>query len=173
MKMKYKILAIGLAIGILFLIILPKNPSEITNAVVDDYTGNIAFSYRDYSGSVDVLRVDVYTPAGDELFSTSFQTSAAYASLAFSDGVLYIFVGKSTNKTYVYDMDGNGLGEYDFKTDSVADAEEFDGWQASYGKRTYHLGDYSYRCDVPVVFKSTSRRVIVNGDQEVIVYEKP
>ena len=63
---KYKIIAIGVTIGLLFLIVMPKHANKPINIVVNDNNGDVAICYYDTS-ILPVYKVVVYNKDGEKL----------------------------------------------------------------------------------------------------------
>ena len=158
-------------LGIFLLYMLPTDVVTISNAVVNEETGDIAFAYADSSGRIDVIRVVVFNKEGEKLFSKSFEINGSHTDLCFSENKLYVSLAR-TDEFYCFEMDGSD-SEPALTLDDVKAYNKFSGWEHSFGKYTYSYGDYLYCYNEPSVFSHYSSVTITYGNETKIIFESP
>lgn len=159
-------------LGICLLYMLPTEVEDITNAAINEETGDIAFSYTDSSGRIEVIRLVVFNKEGEKLFSKSFLLDGSYTYLSFHENKLYVSVGR-TDELHCFEMDGSDSAEPVLTLDDVKAVCKFSRWDHSFGKYTYSYGDYLYCYNEPSVFNHYSSVTITRGEETKIIFESP
>ena len=173
MKSKRMIAMVVVCIlGVLLIYMLPTDVVHITNATVNDETGDIAFCYTDSSGGIEMLRIVVFNKAGEKLFSRSFVANGAHADMLFYEGKLSAIVGRD-NDYYCIEMDGSDSVDFTLPAEDVMNSGSFSGWHYCLGKHTYLCGDYLYCYNEPSVFSHYSSITITYGNETKIIFESP
>ena len=172
MDKKVTLLVLICIVGILLVCALPKNADRITNAIVNETNGDVAFCYYDSSGKIDVLRVDWYSKDGEEILSeTFFSDGGSHAYLFFYEDNLCINIGR-TNKTHFFDREGKELS-INVMPEEIRSRDSFEEWEHSIGKISYTLGQYEYVYENPRLLKDKAKLTITNNNSSVIIYESP
>ena len=168
---KIAIILCACVIGLLAIAIIPKNVVRISNAVVNEKNGDIAFCYM-YPTNYSVLNVELYTKDGEKVFSKAFYTDATeYASLKFIDDGLLVRYRATNEKACLIDRDGNVL-ETNIPPYLIGLAtKEFEGWNVALGKKTYSQNGYDYIYESPTVFRHRAKLTVTNGKQTNTLYD--
>ena len=162
-------------IGLSAIFLIPKGVDEITNAVINTENGDIAFCYYDFDDAsrYDALRIEVFDKNGEKLFSKSFlRYESSYADMLYYEGNLYIYLGR-TEEFFALDRNGNKISELNLLRSEVQNSDSFDGWQLSFGKTSYTLGDIEYCYEEATIFKHQARLIIKTGSEEKTIYNSP
>lgn len=169
-KLERKVILLFCAgiIALLIIAIIPKNAVTISNAVVNENNGDIAFCYF-YPTKFGILNVDLYSKDGDKLFSQTFKAGGGYGALRFYNDKLYVSYGKTDKKTCVIDRSGN-VSDTDIPSEIISTADTFKGWSSVRGKKTYSLDGYTYIYEMPTVFHRRAELTISNTVTSKTVY---
>lgn len=169
MKIKHFII---IALITLLLITLATNYysfTEITDASVDDNSGNVTIAYYRNSGYV----IQTFNSNGEKIFGQHLYTNGGGGIyVEYIDEFLYIFASK-TDTLYIYDKEMNQISKQvnpDRKSDlmkAIIDSE-WSGWDDS-GKSTkqYTCGDKNY-C---YVSSSFGKRIIGVGSCQLYILD--
>lgn len=157
-------------IGLVCILLIPKNVEEINNAAVNSENGDIALCYFDYSGSSVVMRVVVFDKNGEKLFSKGYFESIC-AEMLFDGEELCITVGKN-NKKYSFDRNGEET-DNDISIEEIKEGVAFNGWNYSSGKYTCYFENYEYCYKQATIFSRNAIVTISNGERVVTIYESP
>ena len=157
-------------IGLLIIAIIPKNVVTISNAVVNENNGDIAFCYL-YPTKNPILNVDLYNKDGEKIFSKTFKTSGSYAYLRFNNNnELIVCYGKSDKKTCIIDRSGI-VSDTDIPSEIISSGDSFKGWNSVRGKKSYSWDTYTYLYESPTVFHRKAKMVIINNGASKTIYD--
>ena len=169
MTKRLKIIICLCVVSLIIIALIPKNVDEISNAVVNDNNGDIAFSYLDFSGRISMLRICLFSKDGEELFSKGiFSDGGSHARMLFYENNLCIYEGR-TGKTYSFDRNGN-VCDVNVSVEAIKSTGTFRGWKTSFGRKTYSLNGYLYCYESPHIFKHRAYITIKNDEQVKTVY---
>jgi len=154
-------------------ILIPIGVEEVTNAVVNQQNGDIAFCYSETSGTVDYLIVTCVSKEGNVLYSKRlFSEGGSYAELMFFDETLSVFVHK-TNSIFSYNRDGTKCEIEKDEKELLKNASRFDNWKNGLFERSFEYGEYKYIYKEPSTFYRKAKLIISTGQKEMTIYESP
>jgi len=172
MNKKYIFIFCACILGLLIIILIPKNVDEINDAVVNHTNGDIAICYFDYSGAIDVMRITVFDKYGEKLYSKAYREPHP-AHMVFDGTELCVVVGSSYKK-HIFDREGNETYN-NISTDDILHSSSFEKWDYSWIKNqfSYFFNDFEYCYEAPSIFRHEARLTIKNGENIKVIYKSP
>ena len=174
LKMPLIIVGITAAVFLVINIFSSARVNYVTNAVVNENNGDVAFCYYDSSGRVGVIKVELFNRSGERLFSKSLFTEGSYAALMFYNDSLCVNCGRLTTKFYAYNRDGED-SKAEIPGDIIEAVEKYSSteeqWKGFLGKYTYAKNGVEYVWEDYMFFIHRARIIIRDGDKEIVIYE--
>lgn len=173
MKKHAKKIIIALAIAVLFILLkllLPDEVVDITDAVVNEENGDIAFSiYED-----EILTVKLFDKDGKLIFSKELETWRGSPDMLFHKNNLYIDIGKSQSELVAFDKQGNSI-KPEIPASHVRNIDQFNGWKHSgfRGVYEYELNGYTYKYEGTTIYRHKSKLSIIHNETQAVIYENP
>lgn len=167
MKLKNKRL-FWVCLFIIFLITLlfPRGNYDISNAIVNEENGDIAFSCFYESEDSYKIKIFQFSKDGELLFTEELSSPGSNPSLLFRENQLYVMPAR-TQTIYSFDRNGNPAGNA-VSVKELQETYSFDGWKQSLINKKYTWGEYVYCYEGPTLFRYKASLTITYGDSEKI-----
>ena len=168
-KQKKFLILFVLSVIITFRLVAPTKAWGVTNSVINEKNGDIAYSYYSPHDTVVVL----CDKEGNELFSKSIPTDGGASTyIAFFGENLGVYVSKAFKK-YCFNRNGEELDHTEIPYTAIKDQGFFKGWEESFGKKEYSWNGYRYTYQAPIIFRDKAKLTIESAEKSVTVYESP
>ena len=171
MNKKIVLILIGAILMLAIIAIIPKDVNAVLNAAVNPENGDIAFAVPDDDGRTTMLRITLCDKNGEVLFSKKFLTNLSSVGIKYYENHIYICVGRMDRKIYCFDRNGCSVDGKYLPEDEIYSEGVFAGWESSFGKYSYSLGEYKYQYYAPTIFRHHAELTILNGENIKVVYQ--
>ncbi len=135
------IICVAVVLGFVLFLMMPTDVNAISNATIDENSGDVAFCYFDNSAKVAVLNIAVFDKTGGKLYGKSIVSSSGFADMCFYEGVLCINLSR-TNEVLCFDRAGNQT-VVDVNRAYIKEQIELSEWNGSLFRKEYTLGEYT------------------------------